>query len=111
MERDGCGEHRLPPHIMRRGRRARPPLEAHQVRRFDPARHATEVQNERGIVNDLLVVDRRVGGDDADQVGGGEGLLQPGGGEVEVRQLGHVGIVVLDIGAEVAQEPDDLERR
>ena len=37
--------------------------------------------------------------------------LELDGGEAELGQLGDVGVVVGDLGAELAQEPDDLQRR
>ena len=79
--------------------------------RGDPARHPVEVDHQRRGVHHALVVDRRVGGDDADEVRLGQGRIEVDRGEIEVGKFGGVRVVVGDLGPELAEEADDLQRR
>ena len=70
-----------------------------------------EVDDELGVLDELLVVDGRVVGDDHDAVVLGrlerDGLHR----EAVLGELGHVRIVVGDVCARVLEQADDLHRR
>jgi hypothetical protein len=56
------------------------------------------------------VIDARMGGDDQRQVGIRHGILEGGAREGELREAGHVRVVVADLRAQVFQQRDDLQR-
>ena len=62
-------------------------------------------------LGDRAVVDGGVGGDDHREVHALGGGRQLGAAQAEVDELGDVRVVVGDVGAALAQQPDDLQRR
>src|SRR5207302_4096859 len=74
-----------------------------------PAGGVPQVDDERGLVYEPVVVDRRVGGDDRNAVvrGGVERHRR----QAVLGQLGDVRVVVGDLRAGVPQESDQLEGR
>ena len=73
-------------------------------------RRPTQIQDLRGALDDRAVVHARVGGDDHREVDAVQGLVQGDALEVVLGQLGHVRVVVADLGAALAQQLDDLHR-
>ena len=76
-----------------------------------PAGDAAEVDYEGRCSDHRLVVDVGVGGDDRGDVGASQARLQLDRGEAVAGQLGDEGVVVGDLGAEVLEAADDLQRR
>ena len=73
---------------------------------------AAEVDHQGGGGDDLLVVELGVGGDDRRRRRRlGSAVVEVGRGELELGQLGDVGVVVGDLAAALAQQPRDLQRR
>ena len=72
---------------------------------------AAEVDDQRRRGDDPRVVDLLVSGDDAGNVAVVERRLELDRGEAELGDLGHVRVVVGDLGAQVAEEAGDLQRR
>ena len=68
----------------------RPRSQAHQVRRLDPARDATEVHHERRLRDHALDVEAGVRGHDHRAVRALRARLASGSGQVELGQLRHV---------------------
>src|SRR5688572_18830391 len=68
------------------------PLQLEDVRGVQAARDAAQVQGDRRVANNPLVVDPRVGGDDhGDVVRGG---LRRDAAQAELRERRHEGVVV-----------------
>ena len=57
------------------------------------------------------MVDAGMGGDDDGEVAALEHVVERLGAQVELAQLGHVGVVVVQVGAEAVQQLHDLQRR
>ena len=81
------------------------------VRGCRSARRVSEVDHEPGPVGEAVVVDPGVRGDDGDAVGALERAVERRRREPVLGQLGHVRVVVGDVGALVPQELDQLQRR
>jgi len=86
-------------------------LKPDQVLRLDLPGDATEVDRQRRRGDDALVVDVGVGGDDRRDVGAAQAVGELDVGEAVAGQLGDEGVVVGDLGAEVLEPADDLQRR